>query len=284
METTLDSISTALDTLFAASERELQPNSAKVTRLIRRLAVLPFVEASSVAKSRSRLPSVDGPLRTLSCDDAANYACLTDGISRSPKVRTPSAIERLIASIRKRLAVIQEYLTKSEEVAVGDPTWSREDPGILDLICYDGTKSSTPVTKFRRLLSQRYFALEFVRWERQKYKTSRVEALCQKLEDSNGANGHVEEFCKTIQSASNRRSLVSGVHQGIKLLVTEALFGSIGISAALAFTPTHMIKLKYIELPQLVRGLRSHSCGQIGHLLEHKSTWLQKCQSHYECK
>lgn len=75
--------------------------------------------------------------------------------------------------------------------------------------------------------------------------------------------------------------LANGIRHGIKLLVIEKSFGSIGISALLAPNPGQIVKLQYTEIADFLELLKDSGCQDIQLLSKTKSTWLRECQDLY---
>ncbi|KAJ5925842.1 hypothetical protein N7454_007352 [Penicillium verhagenii] len=112
--------------------------------------------------------------------------------------------------------------------------WFDEDPRIIDISLT--TPTSNPEGKLRRGLSQRSLAKEYDQWEREKFKTSRLDEISEdpKRSCKSRRSGHISDFVKAHQF-KDENTAMHGIKHGLRLLVFESIYGVAGISAILIF-------------------------------------------------
>lgn len=187
--------------------------------------------------------------------------------------------ESLIEMLRDRYHSIKVYLNKEPSDAVcGGTTWLDEDPRIVELCMSEKDGPSDQLT-YRKQLSRRSLAKDFIEWEREKFKTSRVQQLVENPSDK-GSQGHLRTFLEESSGIINKNRAFKGIRHGIKLLFIETQLGLSGISALLAFTFTNFRDLNYEKVPPFVRRLQH--CRDLLDLAQQKTSWFETCVEYYE--
>ena len=192
---------------------------------------------------------------------------------RPPQPPRQTPIDKLFASLINNLEDIKVALSGECRVAAQrEPQWMADDPRIVDLVI--AQPDASPVTKFRRGLSQRSLASEFEDWE---------QGFPQASEAKSRRKGLIPRFLAANKHRFlNDAAAKKGILHGSKLLRCERLFGGIGVSVMLIFYLTQFYKVKLHELPDLKAKILSSD--PLKKLAEQKAGWLRQCQRDYDGK
>ena len=194
---------------------------------------------------------------------------------------SPSSTVCLIQALDKDAPVIEEYLSRTEITATEDSlNRTTEDPRVVDLQLA-GCRSSL-TAKFRKCLSERSLATEYIQWESQRYGSSRVKELAENLSSSQErSSGHIKEYLEGNKYRfQDQRVTRNGMEHGIKLLVFERLLETRGISAILSFRHHRFRAIKYDDLAILTKLVNDSPW--ITTLARSKAAWLDGCQNLYD--
>ena len=185
----------------------------------------------------------------------AHQAQTLPGLRRLPRSTTDvgpsqkSAMEQLIHAFEWNQCCITDFIVESHQ---GDYTI---DVG-------HEVDSSSLDAKFRKVLSRRSLASEYLQWESKTHASSRLSELCQDLTmASERRNGHIRQYLdlkRDCFTAGRERYIRSMIEDGIKLLVFERLLDLSAISAILALKMKLFLKVKYtdfITLKRMISGL-----------------------------
>ena len=100
----------------------------------------------------------------------------------------------LLKALKNQLDKIATYLAKQPPDTVsGELTWQNKDPRVNDLLVLQGDPQPSSQVSLRRVLSQRSLAIEFLQWEIENHRTSRVQELFNRL-DSSAPHGHLTSY------------------------------------------------------------------------------------------
>ena len=124
-------------------------------------------------------------------------------------------------------------------------------------------------------------AIEFLQWEIENHKTSRLQELVNSL-DSSAPRGHLTAYVNTRSKFIRKEAAHQGIRHGIKLLVIEELGGASGVSALLGFVARKCWSIPYPEVRELVELLHKPFFKQLQDLAQKKTSWLFDCQSYYD--
>lgn len=198
-------------------------------------------------------------------------------LSPTPPISTLTLTQKL----HKDSTQIKEYLSKSEiEATKDDLERITEDPRVVDLQLDRG--QSSPKAKFRKALSQRSLAIEYIHWERKQYGSSRVSELAKNLSISQGRGGcHIMKYLERNNHRFKNQDVTrKGINHGIKLLVFEQLVGTMAISAILSFRYRLFRAVKFEDLPFLKTMLDDSEW--VTELVGQKAGWFDGCQTQYD--
>ncbi|KAL9103211.1 MAG: hypothetical protein Q9163_001738 [Psora crenata] len=190
-----------------------------------------------------------------------------------------SSVMGLVNALDEESARIIEFFSQSVVEAIGDaPRQVVDDPRIADL---QDRGRSTLTAKFRKCLSQRTVAIEYIQWELHVYGSSRVRKVVgYLLNDQKPGNGHVKEYLERCYDDEHYPLRMSMITYGIKMLVFEQLVGAKPISAILCFKYNLFRMVKFEELDLLKEIFKSREW--VMELLGQKIDWFQACQNQYD--
>jgi len=251
----------------------------------------------ALAAQGSSTPSLNGPNSSSTLPnttDTSSLALHSQGSttfsiqqsSSSPSLSghelspTPPVLT-LTQALDKDSAQIQEFLSRPELEAIEDELERIvEDPRVVDLQL-DGSRS-TPKARFRKGLSQRSLADEYIQWERHTYGSSKVSVLVKDLSVSQERGlGHIVEYLESNNRRFKKQDITRrGIEHGIKFLVFELLVGTRVISAILSFKYSLFRAVKFEDLPFLKTMMNDSEW--IKELVEQKADWYDECQTLYD--
>ena len=306
MSTNRPDISFALDVINNASDEQLLPYHWKVGEVLFKLESVFSVRrtvspASSNNIHRTKSQTANGKVHTPLLQDEefsetpgndndSNVDAQSVALRPSLSVRTPVEEESipdsraglLLKALKNQLDKIATYLAKQPPDAVsGELTWQNEDPRVNDLLVLQGDPRPSSQVSLRRVLSQRSLAIEFLQWEIENHKTSRLQELVNSL-DSSAPRGHLTAYVNTRSKFIRKEAAHQGIRHGIKLLVIEELVGVSGVSALLGFVARKCWSIPYPEVRELVELLHKPFFKQLQDLAQKKTSWLFDCQSYYD--
>lgn len=119
----------------------------------------------------------------------------TQGVGEGEESIPDSRAGLLLKELKKKnFDRIATYLEKQPPEAVsGELTWQNEDPRVNDLLVHQGDPRPSNQVALRSALSQRSLAIEFLQWEIENHRTSRVQELFNRL-DSSAPHGHLTSY------------------------------------------------------------------------------------------
>ncbi|KAI9729203.1 MAG: hypothetical protein M1834_007110 [Cirrosporium novae-zelandiae] len=303
-------ISTALNILCNAPEEAFQSHRSKVILTFTKLQKLSLIIDAGLSSARNNAASTPPPRNqfrsplsssegrqprppspdnrgeisvSLSCCDTISTEDST--ISLSPlntRNEDPEnkACKGLLKKLEKRYDRIFDYLKKDEPEAIGEPRWLNDDSRVIDLTFNDTASPQDDQALFRKLLSRRSLALDYLEWEATTFESSKVVELIENPSKINGRTGHINQYVRS--SHFNLKEVATrGIQHGIKLCSIEKLVGFRGILALLAFAHHDCSRLKQNEMNYLRPLLQSESFSRLYDLAEQKSQWFETCEALY---
>jgi len=247
------------------------------------LATLAGGQEATPSKSHARFQA---PRKGLS-----TYGARKSEHERSPKL---SLLEKMSSVWPKNRIDIESFMSQTASKATKDHIrQTAEDPRIADLKI---AALPTQQAKFRRMLSQRWLAGDFVHWELDKGKVSKVDSLFKKLTKQPNANlelssatpnsdarskrgGYITEFLQWNGGFVDIAAARDGIDQGVKLLAFEKMYGQAAISSFLSFASSYFQRLPNSDIAQLVIDMKGIKW--IDDLVNKKADWFVGCERKY---
>lgn len=195
-----------------------------------------------------------------------------DTLAKQPK-EPQDKVSSLMKKLEEKSEDIHTFtnVTATKVVANGD--WKEQDPRIVDAnLPY---RDSSLSTRLRIWLARCALADEYLAWEKDKHKSSRVENLAKNLEKANTGKGHIGEFLKTHYGDPARK----GIEQGIRCRVFEHVYGTLGVSAFLFCISSAFRAVNYMEFPRLAESIRNSPDWST--FANRKTSWLADSQKIY---
>ena len=278
------------------SQHHRTPNTARDSTEQYSLPELPTRSEES-----SRIPIVRSSEETES-----NHSTSTSGAARSETLDRNARLPRpeqsfpqdgttgILQALKKESVTIKAYLSRMPVDAVGKPEWNDEDFRVLDLK-FSAPGPETTQTRFRKILSRRSLALQFDRWERERYGSSRiVEVAGNTLKMCWKGKSHIREHLNSQEnSIKDVEAAYAGIQLGVKLLIIEQKLDTLqcasqeytqaglgAISAILGFACWRLRNLKLELLDSLVQKIFETTW--IMEIVVEKRQWFEECQSVYE--
>ena len=291
-------------------------SSNEYDRILEAIDILCNIPKHTLESLRAQLPSAFLKLQTLvglpqdrnmilsstKIQDSSNFPIYTSAVSNTSQISStppdsasihlhsspsstddrplPKSISNLMKALNKDSVQIKKFLSASGLEHTRDELERLiEDPRVVDLQLDKHLQSDS--LKFRKGLSQRSLATEYVQWEDCTYRSSRVSELAKDLSTAQETHaGHIQEYLDlNSHRFINKEVTRAGLKHGIKLLVLERLLGQRAISAILSFKYTLFRAVKYEDLNSLVRGI--DQIRWILELVEKKADWFDSCQNQY---
>lgn len=190
---------------------------------------------------------------------------------------TNKLAERLIA----RTQELEQFFTRSVEVAVGEPPWLEEDYRIVDIRLAPGGKQRGSLrADFRRALGERSLASDF-----DAHDPTRLEEILQSktfilTRGRRSANSYSSFLRQGNFPEDTQRVAREAISVGLKYLAVERSEPTLGlgISALLAFAHE---PLKTIELGTLLDTIRSSEFAHLRALALRIPEWMSQAQNLY---
>ncbi|KAJ5901455.1 hypothetical protein N7495_001983 [Penicillium taxi] len=161
--------------------------------------------------------------------------------------------------------------------------WYGEDPRVVDLRLSCHSKSTLDIrfrAKLRRGLSQRSLAVEYDKWEKKTFSTSRITELSEDPASSNDHQGYIKKFIEAHAPLfKDKNTTLHGIKQGIRLLVFEKMYGAAGSSSIFIFTYGPFRSVKYKLYPNLKGLFERTSWNKVA---RERTNWLIQYQALYD--
>lgn len=267
-------------------------------RLCRLFPAIPGPKASTIQKCQSVLPSVEqttevAPAFCQRLPPTQGCQPVSPSVEQTTKF-APAFFQRL----QKQEKEIVAFLALSEAKAIGDIP--ADGSRIDDLV----NPARSLEINYRKGLRRRSLALEYERWELVTHRTSKVtDLLCylelkqiesnenllqtldqeqQKEKRKPRRNGYICSYVEDQPGFSDKRAVIKGIRNGIKILAFERLFKKPVVSAVISFAFGEFRDLRLEELPELKETLGNPSW--ISRILAEKESWYQRCFDKYDCE
>ena len=186
--------------------------------------------------------------------------------------------QQLLDAILDSLDDIKAYVAKSPKETVGEPSYLKEDFRITDYRSATGKRTTDLTSKFRAHLGARSYAQDVISWEIRKYHTSRVDELVDDLSQSQDkTSGHITEFLGVSKCPRIAKNITG---YGIKILVLERLYRSVGLSIVLAAHYWKLSRLRYGQFEVFLRLLRAKT--DICRFIDCTGEYIEECQTYYD--
>lgn len=265
--------------LMRNSENETQANSGN------EVSSSPDKAFSAISEDSSELPSNSANESPANSNNAGNEVpSISDNPSNESLVNLDNAfplipeVEKLFLTLNtdKKRKGIKNALSSFfiPNFAGG---WYVKDPRLVD--CQ--TSPPNYEQKLRRILSQRSMAMEYDFWERENFKTSRVDSISQDVAVA-ADPGHIAEFVESNFEIDDANTATHGIKHGIRLLVFERIYGVTGTSAIFMFIFTTFRSVKYESFPTLKHRLLEEEFWK--EVVKHASSSLIQSQEQYDGK
>ena len=191
-------------------------------------------------------------------------------------ITPPSPMVQFLES--KKRERIEEYIKKPAEQAVIRKAELKDlDLRLLDVEWAEAHRDDQ--TSFLKGLAERSLGSQYHEWEKQTFQRSKLDDLCEGIENHNTGEGHIPEFIKA-HGFPDKTSVKKAIAQGTRLLLLEHYAGTECASAVVSFAPSRFRSVNNPDLEDLAASLRENAW--IASLMQGIAGWIKDCRAIYD--
>ncbi|KAL6716968.1 hypothetical protein ACLMJK_004881 [Lecanora helva] len=265
----------ALKTLLSATDTQIMNHWAEASEVCHRLCSI------RGAPVQHGLPVI------IPCPTQPKY--LPTAYEKLTTIDKPPEWRLLMQALDKNKKKIKQYFLSlmSAENGAGYALKSQdedEDPYIVDqtVSCGNNGHDFDPL---RRVLSSKFLAHEYDRWQHRHYGVSKIEDLLHTGKTRHSRpSGSIPEFVQEYNKKKNVKVAAESVRRGIKLVLLEKIVkvGHSMVSALVAYCWTHFRDLRYDEIKKLAAAIEKKDW--IMKFAAQYSAWFEDCQKQHDAQ
>jgi hypothetical protein len=200
-------------------------------------------------------------------------------VARSPE-------SSLLQALLKKRKKIHDFLGKPASGAVGTPSWTSNDPRLVDIEKL--SKNPTDEERLRALLAKRSLALDAEVWEIHEHGTSRINDLVRQPHLVEDHHGYIQQFLGTRGFHGKAATLaLEAIRHGQKVVVNERRYRDLrGSTALYSFCQRDFLRLPYSSLETLNTLLKTDEYDSLRCLATEKADYMEIAYGVYthQCK